>query len=100
VKSARTYHLTHRTGWRDPLGDLKWERKFYARHPMAAVKLLSVFWASLSSNDLIPAAGRITSLPALAAAASSECSAAYEEIRRSIHRSVRPRATFDERYAE
>jgi glycosyltransferase involved in cell wall biosynthesis len=96
VTGARTYHLTHRIGWRDPLRDLNWEGKFYDRHPIAAVKLLSVFWASLSGNDLIPATGRITSLPALAAAASSQGSIDYEEIRRSIHRPLRQRATCDE----
>jgi GT2 family glycosyltransferase len=83
---ARTYHLTHRTGWRDPLRDLNWEKKFIAKHPIAAVKLLSVFWASLSGNDVVPPAARITSLPALAAASSSGSLVDYEEIRRKIQR--------------
>ena len=85
VSGARTYHLTHRTGWRDPLQDLNWEKNFFGRHPIAAVKLLSVFWASLSAGDLVPPAARIVSLPALAAASRSETLIDYEEIRRKIH---------------
>ena len=84
VSGARTYHLTHRTGWRDPLKDLNWERAFLNRHPLEAVKLLSVFWASLSAGDLVPPDARITSLPALAAASRSENSVDYEEIRHRI----------------
>lgn len=84
VSGARTYHLTHRTGWRDPLQDLDWERTFLERHPIAAVKLLSVFWASLSAGDLVPPAARIASLPALAAASRSESPIDYEEIRRKV----------------
>jgi hypothetical protein len=37
VDGARTYHLTHRIGWRDPLTDTSWERVMYARHPCLAV---------------------------------------------------------------
>ncbi len=85
VSGARTYHLTHRTGWRDPLQDLNWEKKFLERHPIAAVKLLSVFWASLSGGDLVPPAARIVSLPALAAASTSESLIDYEAIRHKIH---------------
>ena len=83
VVGARTYHLTHRVGWRDPLRDLNWERRFFAKHPIPAVKLLSVFWASLS-GDLIPPVARMMSLPALAAASSRKCLSNYEEIRRRI----------------
>jgi glycosyltransferase involved in cell wall biosynthesis len=85
VSGARTYHLTHRSGWRDPLQDLTWEKKFYERHPIAAVKLLSVFWASLSDGDIVPPSARITSLPALATVSRSEDLTNYEEIRRKIY---------------
>jgi glycosyltransferase involved in cell wall biosynthesis len=81
---ARTYHLTHRIGWRDPLRDLNWERKFLTMHPIPSVKLLSVFWASVSGHDLVPPAARITSLPALAAASSGEYLSNHDEIRRRI----------------
>jgi hypothetical protein len=66
---ARSYHLTHRSGWRDPLVDTAWERVFYRRHPSAAVALLAVFWASLGDQVPFPQNARIASLPALAAAA-------------------------------
>ncbi len=85
VSGARTYHLTHRVGWRDPLQDMNWERHFFKKHPIAAVKLLSVFWASLSDSDLVPPSARITSLPALAAATRSESLIDYEWIRRRIY---------------
>lgn len=66
---ARTYHMTHRGFWRDPLADPSWEPIFYAAHPIAAVPLLSVLWASLAEAPPFPRARRITSLPALARAA-------------------------------
>jgi GT2 family glycosyltransferase len=69
VEGAKAYHLTHRTGWRDPLVETGWERAFYAAHPIAEAKLLAVFWASLSPASALPPGLRIESLPALAAAA-------------------------------
>lgn len=50
IEGGRSYHMTHRSGWRDPLQETAWEAAFYAAHPMPAVKLLSVFWASLSAR--------------------------------------------------
>lgn len=66
---ARSYHLVHRRGWRDPLQDKTWEDLFYAAHPLPEVALLAVFWSSLSDPSPIPDAAKILSLPALAAAA-------------------------------
>jgi GT2 family glycosyltransferase len=66
---ARTYHLTHRTGWRDPLVDTSWESIFYQAHPIPAVPLLSVLWSSLADPVPFPTSCRIVSLPELAAAA-------------------------------
>ena len=85
VNHARTYHLTHRTGWRDPLREQDWEKKFIAKHPLPAVKLLSVFWASLADDGLVPPTARIDSLPALATASRSY-SRDYDEIRTRIQR--------------
>ena len=48
AEGAYSYHLTHRSGWRDPLDDASWEGVFYKAHPIPEVPLLSVFWASLS----------------------------------------------------
>jgi glycosyltransferase involved in cell wall biosynthesis len=66
---ARTYHLTHRAGWRDPLEDRAWENVFFAAHPTAEVALLPIFWASLADAPALPEAARLHSLPDLAAAA-------------------------------
>jgi glycosyltransferase involved in cell wall biosynthesis len=64
---ARTYHMIHRSGWRDPLEDRDWEKRFYQRHPISEVALLAVLWESLS--DRIPEPSRILSIPALVEAA-------------------------------
>jgi len=69
VDGAFSYHLTHRTGWRDPATDTAWEDTFYRAHPVAAVPLMSIFWASLSDPVPFPKAARILSLPALESAA-------------------------------
>jgi GT2 family glycosyltransferase len=66
---ARSYHLTHRSGWRDPLADDAWEAVFYQAHPIPAVPLMSVLWASLGDQVPFAVGARITSLPALAEAA-------------------------------
>jgi GT2 family glycosyltransferase len=81
VEGARTYHLTHRAGWRDPLLDTGWEAAFHAAHPIAAVGLLAVFWASLSPQSPLPDEARICSLPALEAAARGETGADYDAAR-------------------
>ncbi|MCC7040885.1 MAG: glycosyltransferase family 2 protein [Burkholderiales bacterium] len=84
VEDARAFHMTHRRGWRDPLQNTTWERVFYAKYPEPAVKLLSVFWSCLDANVDIPAAARIESLPALAAAARGERDVDYDAIRRGL----------------
>jgi cellulose synthase/poly-beta-1,6-N-acetylglucosamine synthase-like glycosyltransferase len=82
VDGAQVYHMTHRRGWRDPLVDTGWEAAFYAAHPIPAVKLLAVFWASLSPQSQLPAEARILSLPALDAAARGATAVNYDEARR------------------
>ena len=67
--TSRTYHLTHRSGWRDPLIETAWEEIFFAAHPTPEVALLPVFWASLADASGLPEAARLRSLPELAAAA-------------------------------
>ncbi len=84
VDGARTYHLTHRSGWRDPLQDGGWEALFYAAHPLPAVKLLAVFWAGISAGERIPADARIDSLPELERAALGGRGIDYDAIRRRI----------------
>jgi GT2 family glycosyltransferase len=84
VEGARSYHLTHRSGWRDPLAETSWEAVFYAAHPIAAVKLLAVFWASLAPQSPLPAEARIASLPALEAAAAGADGVDYDAARASL----------------
>jgi hypothetical protein len=80
---ARSYHLTHRSGWRDPLADRDWERIFYQRHPCAAVKLMSIFWVSLAENDSLPKAARLNSLVEMDKAARGETDVDFEAVRES-----------------
>lgn len=81
VEAARTYHLTHRSGWRDPLQDTGWESLFYALHPIRAVKLLAVFWASVSPGGPLPPEARIGSLMDLEAAARGDNGVDYDAAR-------------------
>lgn len=66
---AYSYHLTHRSGWRDPASDETWESLFYSAHPISAVPLLAIFWSSLSEPAPVPPAAQIKSLPELELAA-------------------------------
>jgi GT2 family glycosyltransferase len=84
VANARTYHLTHSVGWRDPLASAAWEEAFLARHPMTEVKLLTVLWASLAQPSVVPPAARLNSLPDLEAAANGAKPIDYENARRLI----------------
>jgi hypothetical protein len=84
AEGAHDIHLTHRVGWRDPLVDTRWERTFYEAHPILAVKLLSVFWASIAPGTTIPPAARIASLPELEIAARGDNGVDYDAVRRLI----------------
>jgi glycosyltransferase involved in cell wall biosynthesis len=67
--SGRSYHLTHRNGWRDPLAITDWEDIFYAAHPTSAVALLPLFWESLGDKPDLPEHARLHGLEELAEAA-------------------------------
>jgi glycosyltransferase involved in cell wall biosynthesis len=84
VAGARSYHMTHRSGWRDPLRDTAWEAAFLMAHPMPAVALLAVFWASLSPASSVPERYRIRSLPELERAARGDLGLDYDAARRAI----------------
>ena len=83
---ARSYHMIHRSGWRDPLEDRDWEARFYQRHPVAEVALLAVLWESLS--DRLPAPSRIHSIPALVEAARRCDGVLGPEAIRHVHASL------------
>jgi glycosyltransferase involved in cell wall biosynthesis len=84
VDGAFSYHLTHRTGWRDPVADTAWEKIFYSAHPIAEVPLLSILWSSFSDPMPFPAAARIMTLPELETAA-QRCrqTVGIEEVRKA-----------------
>ena len=67
--NGRNYHMTHRSGWRDPLEDRHWESIFYNAHPIPEVALLPFLWGSLSDPLPFPPAACIRSLAELATVA-------------------------------
>ena len=67
--TGRSYHMIHRSGWRDPLLERDWEDIFYRAHPMPEVELMPILWESLSDTTTIAEPLQIHSLPALEAAA-------------------------------
>jgi glycosyltransferase involved in cell wall biosynthesis len=80
---ARSYHMTHRPGWRDPVLDgSDWERPFFERHPTLSVKLMSIFWRSLADDVHIPAEARICSLEQLDDVVNGKKGPDYDVIRR------------------
>lgn len=84
AEGAKSYHLTHRVGWRDPLLEEGWEQLFYDRHPSLAVKLLCVFWASIADKSPVPPEARIFSLPDLAERARGVDGIDYDAARAAI----------------
>ena len=54
VADARTYHLTHRSGWRDPLTEPGWRAAFLRAHPDAPLDRLTGWWESLSRSGPAP----------------------------------------------
>jgi glycosyltransferase involved in cell wall biosynthesis len=83
VPRARTYHLTHRIGWRDPTDEPAWERIFHDAHPGPVTTLMSIFWLSLAKDPLIPAHARILSLADMGRILQDGSDVDYGAIRRS-----------------
>lgn len=67
--TGRTYHMIHRSGWRDPLHERDWEAIFYQAHPLPEVGLLSLLWESLSDSVATSATPQMLSLQDLENAA-------------------------------
>jgi GT2 family glycosyltransferase len=84
VDAAFSYHLTHRSSWRDPLADTGWEAIFHAAHPVPAVRLLAVFWASLGAGRVLAPEERIGSLTELEIAARGATGVDYDDVRRRL----------------
>jgi GT2 family glycosyltransferase len=81
---ARSFHMTHRSQWRDPLRDRAWEAAFLAAQPAPAVALLVLFWASLAGYPTVAGSASIGSLPALAAAAAAPDAARFDAAREML----------------
>ena len=84
AEGARTWHMTHRSGWRDPLVETGWELAFWRAHPLPEVKLLPVLWACLGAAHRLPPDARIHSLPELEEAARGGRNVDYDAVRRLI----------------
>jgi hypothetical protein len=82
VPGARSFHMLHRLGWRDPLQDSAWERLFYRKHPCLAAKLINIFWLSLARDPEIPVEARILSLEQLEEVIQKGTSFDYDSLRR------------------
>ena len=62
VPEAISLHVTHREGWRDPLGeDGSWLTAFASRHPREA-SLMVRFWRTLARDAALAEAERLSSL--------------------------------------
>lgn len=82
VDGARSFHLLHRAGFRDPATETDWERAFYRAHPSIATRLMNVFWLSLAGDKLIPEDARILSLEQLEAIVRDGTTFDYDALRR------------------
>jgi glycosyltransferase involved in cell wall biosynthesis len=89
VDGARSLHLLHRVGWRDPLVETDWERTFFQVHPTLATKLMSVFWLSLAGDKEIPEEARILSLERFEEIVQRGTTFDYDGLRRN-HRKLVP----------
>jgi glycosyltransferase involved in cell wall biosynthesis len=83
VDGARSFHMLHRVGWRDPLVDDYWERVFYSAHPCLATKLMTFFWMTLARDKDIPEEARIPSLEHFEHVVRKGSSVDYDALRRS-----------------
>lgn len=81
VAGARSFHMTHRIGWRDPTTVDDWEHIFHDAHPGVATRLMSFFWLSLAADKEIPEEARILSLEQLDAIVREGTSFDYDALR-------------------
>jgi glycosyltransferase involved in cell wall biosynthesis len=84
LAGARSFHLTHRRIWRDPLRDTAWEAAFLAAHPQPAVALLALFWASLARHSALADGPRIDTFSALETASHTPDAPAFDAARRRL----------------
>ena len=59
ISEAKSYHLTHRDGWTNPLTNFAWEIAFFKKFPTSEVAIASVVWFAISEDrDLLNANGQ------------------------------------------
>jgi hypothetical protein len=88
VKGGLTFHLSHRSGWRDPLQNTQWEQHLMQTQPGSATRLLPVMWASLAEPTPLSPNQRITNLDALARVAQQLTEFEIDHLRSLIMRSA------------
>jgi glycosyltransferase involved in cell wall biosynthesis len=81
IAMAKSYHMIHQSGWRNPLEMPDWERRFLTLHPLRAVALLNIFWATIAKSDKLPPPFRIHNFLELEAAALNFRKLNYDEVR-------------------
>ena len=84
LPGACTFHMTHRSRWRDPLRNASWEAVFLTAHPRPAVALLALFWATLARHPSLANGPRIETLHALDLAARTPDAAAFDAARQRL----------------
>jgi glycosyltransferase involved in cell wall biosynthesis len=88
IDGARSFHMLHRVGWRDPLADSDWERLFFQMHPCLATKLMSVFWLGLAQDKDLPDEARITTFEHLESVVKNGTTFDYDSLRRTHPRLI------------
>jgi glycosyltransferase involved in cell wall biosynthesis len=83
VEGARSFHMLHRIGWRDPANDTAWEREFFRLHPCLATKLMNVFWLSLAGDKDVAIDSRIESLEQMESILTEGATIDYDAVRRN-----------------
>lgn len=86
VKGGLTYHLSHRSGWRDPMQNTQWEKHLMQTQPGPATRLLPVMSASLAEPSPLSPNQRITNLDALDQAAQQLTEIEIDHLRSLIMR--------------
>lgn len=63
--ATRSYHMTHRSGWRDPVGeDVSWRLAFSSRHTASTPARMCDFWRTVARDPRLPNEARIADLEA------------------------------------
>ena len=84
IAGARSYHMIHQSGWRNPLVMPDWEKRFLYLHPYRAVALLNIFWATIANPNQLPPIFRIQNLLELEAASLNTRKLNFDEARKLL----------------